>query len=425
MYDIMKSEENRRTVLFTESADRISSHFREIRRKIMKDFSMPGFRPGKVPRSIIDKQYGNMIRAEIADIVRQDLTSDIIEKEDWILDDNDAEGKMDLPVEGKSYSFEITFSLFETPEPKGIDGIKIVLPTLDSETAVGKTIDSFREKMVSFETVDRPAEKDDLVLFKASPVNDSGKTQEFSMRIGESQIGPGFDELVLGVIAGSEFAARMDGDTGDSTPPVHKFTAIEVKQPVLPELDDEFAEKAAGVDSVEKLRGKVEESVRNRFDQEIVYLKEREVIDSLLESNPFDPPEYMVDNLTKDYLNRLGEDNPGEETGKAAKELALRKVREFLILKAVADKENISITEEDIESEKSHEESELSVHDRLRNRKVMELILDRADITEKGPLRDEVEDIPGEEQDSSSWRWIRVDDTEAEPDKEIAKEGKS
>ncbi len=424
MYDIVKSEKNRRTVCFTETSDRISSHFRDIRKHITKDLEIPGFRPGKIPRSIIEKQYGNIIKAEIADIVRRELTSAILEEEDWILDDNDPEGKIELPADGKAYSFELTFSLYETPEPVGIDGIRIEIPSLDINTAVEDTIESFREKMVSFETVERSSEKGDLVLLEAIPAGDSGEPQKFSIRIGESQIGTGFDELVLGAAAGTQFQARMDNDSGDDRHPVHKFRITEIRHPILPELNDEFAKKAADVDSVEDLRKKVEESVRNRYDQEIVYLKEREAIDSLLDSNPFDPPVYMVDNLTQDYLSRLGEEEPGQKTREATKELALKKVREFLVLRAVALKEKIEITEEDVNAENNPEESAASVQDRLRNRKAVELILDRADIIEKELRSVKDKETSGEEPDSS-WNWIGVEDNGAEPNEEIAKEEKS
>ncbi|MCK4671796.1 MAG: hypothetical protein KAT47_04570, partial [Candidatus Aegiribacteria sp.] len=147
---------------------------------------------------------------------------------------------------------------------------------------------------------------------------------------------------------------------------------------------------------------------------------EREAIDSLLESNPFDPPAYMVDNLTKDYLERLGEEEPGKETIEATKELALKKVREFLVLRAVALKENIEITEEDINAEKNPEESAASVLDRLRNRKAVELILDRADIIEKELRKGKNKNASGEEPESS-WHWIGVEDNGTEPNEEIAK----
>ncbi len=426
MFDIIKSEDNRRTVLFTESAENISGLFSRIRRQISKDLSMPGFRPGKVPRSIIDKQYGNIIQAEVADSVRQRFTSELLEKEDWILDDKDPEGEIELPVDGNAYSFEMTFSLFETPAPEGIDGIKIEIPSLDLDDAVEETIESFREKMISFDTVDRPSEDGDLVLLEACPAGNTEETQKFNVRIGESQIGTGFDELVTGVVPDFEFSARMDRDVSDEDqPPVHRFQVTGVKCPVLPDIDDEFAEKAAGVKNLEELRSKIEESVRARYDQEIDYLKERSVIDSILASNPFTPPEYMVGNLSQDYIKRLGEDAPGEETETAAKELALNKVREFLILRAVAEKEKIDISDDLVAKETSSEESESSVRDRLRTRKAMELILERADITEKEPKKNDETEAYEEDRPDSSWRWIRVEDAEPETCDETAGKEKS
>ncbi len=423
MFDIIKSEDNRRTVLFTESAENISGLFRKVRRQISKDLEMPGFRPGKVPRSIIDKQYGNIIQAEVADSVRQGFTSRLLEKEDWILDDNDPEGKIELPVDGDAYSFEMIFSLFETPQPAGTDGIKIEIPPLNLEDAIEKTMESFREKMISFETVDRPAGDGDLVLLEACPAGNTEESQKFNVRIGESQIGAGFDELVTGAVPDLEFSARMDKDASDEDqPPVHRFRVTEVQRPVLPDLDDEFAEKAAGVKSLEELREKIEESIRARYDQEIVYLKERSVIDSILASNPFDPPEYMVENLTQDYITRLGEDGPGQDTTAAAKELALNKVREFLILRALAEKEKIDISDDLIEKEISSEESESSVRDRLRNKKAMELILDRADITEKEPEKNSETEA---DRPDSSWRWVKIEDEKRETCDETAGKGKS
>ncbi len=426
MYDIVKSEDNRKTVHFTESAERINGLFRKIRKQISKDLEMPGFRPGKVPKSIIDKQYGNIIKAEVADSVRQKFTSDLLEKEDWILDDNDPESKIELPVEGDSYNFEMTFSLFEIPEPEGTEGISIEIPPLDLEDAVEKTIESFREKMINFETVDRPSEDGDLVLLEARSAGNTEEPQKFNVRIGESQIGEDFDQLVTGAITGFEFAARMDNeDPEEEKPPVHRFRVTGVKCPVLPDLNDEFAEKAAGVENLEELRKKVEESVRTRYDQEVVYLKERSVIDSILASNPFDPPEYMVENLKKDYVNRLGEEDPGEETLKAAKELAQNKVREFLILRALAEKEDIQITDEEIDADKSPEESASSVLDRLRNKKAMELILDRADITEKKPRGNTDAGSDKEDMPDSSWRWVLIEDDNQEAAGETAGKEKS
>ena len=412
MHEVVKSDGNLRTVDFQESAERISKLFTKIRKQISRDLDMPGFRKGKVPRSIIDKQYGNLIKAEVADTVRQELTSNLLDEEDWILDDADPENKMDLPVEGKPYSFQMTFSLFETPVPEGTDGIEIQVPVLDLDKAVDDSIQSIREKMVNYEEVDRPSEEGDLVLLETEPP-EGEDPQEFTVVIGQENIGKGFDSLVTGVEPGHRFSARMEGGEEDPRP-VHSFIVRGIRKPVLPELNDEFAKKVTGTDTMEELREKVAENTKERFDQELDYLKERTAVDKLLQSNSFDPPEYMVKNLTGDYLRRLGEEDPGEDTVKAAGDLARDKVREFLILRAFAEKENIEVTGEEISEEQSPEESESSVRDRLRNRKAMELILERADIVDKKPDEEENDNT---DQPESPWCWKLVEE-DAGPDGE-------
>ena len=416
MYDIVSEDGNRRKVRFSQSAERIEELFTRVRKEISRGLDIPGFRPGKVPRSIIDRQYGNMIRAEVADTVRRELTSKIIDEEDWILDDTDPEADMELPVEGSDYSFEMTFSLFETPEPEGIRGVTITLPIIDLEKIAEETVQSFRERMVTFEEVDRPASKGDVVVMNTAPEGSTEEPREMNVRIGEGQLGPGFDALCEGASPGYVFLARMRNEDGVAPGPPHSFKVEKVLEPVLPELNDEFAEKAAGVSNMEELRDKVMENVTERRDQEIEYLKDRQAIDGLLESNPFDPPAYMVSNLTADYLQRLGEEEPGDKAREAAAEMAGRKVREFLILRAVALKEGIVITEEDIEAERNPEESASSVLDRLRNRRAMELVLSEATIEESEPPEpSSKEEGSHEESTGAGWRWESVPEGEAAP----------
>jgi trigger factor len=410
MHQIVSEDGSRRTVRFTEPAVKTEEHFRKVRREVTKDLDMPGFRPGKVPRTIIDRQYGNMIRAEVADRIRRDMTADLIEEQDWILDDRDPEGSMDLPVEGAEYSFEMTFSLFQTPEPVVDPGLTVTVPIMDLEKVVEETVESFRQRMVSFEKVERPAESGDLVVLETAAAADAGTSREFSVRLGEDGIGPGFDALAVGVVPGDGFAARMER-SGDSDPgPGHGFKVVRVMGPVLPELDDEFAVKAAGVATLEELREKVRTGVADRYRQEVVGLKERQVLDSLLGATPFTPPIYMVDNLTSDYLERLGEEDPDKVTREAAREMATRKVQEFLLLRALAIREGLRITPEELEAERSPEESVSSVLDRLRNRKALELLLSGATIVERAPSEDAPAET-GEVDDGhadGAWRWVRV-----------------
>ena len=100
-------------------------------------------------------------------------------------------------------------------------------------------------------------------------------------------------------------------------------------------------------------------------------------------------------------------------------------MREFLILRAVAEKEKIEITDDQIEKETNPEESESSLRDRLKNRKAMELILDRADITEKKPQKNSETEADKEDRPDSSWSWIQVEEEKRETCDETAGKGKS
>ena len=199
----------------------------------------------------------------------------------------------------------------------------------------------------------------------------------------------------------------VSGDDKASGSP-HSFLVTGVSEAMLPDLDDELAKKVADVDSLDELRTRIRENIEKRHEDEVKYLTERTALDALLESNPFDPPEYMVKNLSADFLARLEEDEPSEETKQAVKEMATKKVREFLILRAIGMKEEIGVSDEEIEKERSPEESPSSLLDRLRNRHVVEHVLSQATINEKNEVKE------ADKPEESPWRWVKLTEDEAE-----------
>ncbi len=422
-YEVTEEDGNRRTVRFMMAAEEVTALFARIRRDISRDVSMPGFRPGKIPPSIIEKRYGNIIVAEVADRIREDLTTEALGELDWILGDTSPEGKIDLPADGEEYGFELTFTLFETPEPVDYNGIEIPIPRIDLDKALEDTLQSFRERLVEFNPVERPADNNDLVMLETIPAgnDDSDEPRTLTIRIGKEQIGPGFDALLRNTSAGDGFSARMESISGDdkASGDSHRFVVTEVSEAVLPDLDDDLAKKVADVDSLDELRTRIRENIEKRHEDEVKYLTERIALDTLLDSNPFDPPEYMVKNLSTDFLARLDEDEPSEETKQAIKEMAAKKVREFLILRAIGLKEGIEVTGEEIEKELSPEESPSSLLDRLRNRHAVEHVLSQATIIDKD------EEQKADETVESPWRWVKVTEDKAETESVTAgsKEG--
>lgn len=417
-YEIIKEEQGSRTVRFDSPASEVDRAFKRVRREIAKDLDMPGFRPGKVPESIIDKRFGNVITSEVAERISADLTEIVLREEDWILGDGQPSADGSLPAEGEDYTFTVTYEVFETPEPTGYRDLELVEPAFDIAREVEKSLESLRQRMVGYEPVERKARPDDLVVLRADdhePTEDGDG--DISIRLGMNQAGPGFDEMVEGMSAGDRVTARMvpTDPEADWQGDAHSFEVIAVREPVLPELDDELAEKL-GAEDLEDLTGRIRSDLEERIEEDRRRFLEQQAVSAALEANEFEPPRYMVENLTRDFLGRLQEAEPDEKTVESARKVASDKVREFLLLRAVAEAEGIEVTEEELSEETSEEEEASSVRDRLRNRKALELIIENATIKTREPEEQPAGEEPeeGVPEGGQPWAWKAVEPGEAD-----------
>ncbi len=406
-YEIVKTEENRTTVRFTEAAADVDKAFAGIRSRIGKELRIPGFRPGHIPRSILDSRFGNLVRAEVAELVRERAVEAIIDEKDWLLAERTPGGDGQLPSEAQDYIYELTFSLFTTPAPRDYAGVEIRLPRFDREGAIDRTLDSIKEKLVTFEPAERPAGRGDLVLVEATQETAAGTQPErMALRLGEDNLGPGLDRILEGMSAGAAFTARIslppdkDGEQPAEGKPT-SFLVHQVREPRYPELDDELAKKAGGCDTMAEFRGKLGERLSVRWEEERGREMEDQALSALLEGNQFEPPAYMVENLRADLLEEM-KGKPGEDTGRFATELASAKVREFLVLRAIAGAEGLEPSEEEIAVEAAKSTSRSAAIDRLRNRMALEFVLGRAVVTEVEPQAGDGEK-PAES--GPEWGW--------------------
>lgn len=202
-----------------------------------------------------------------------------------------------------------------------------------------------------------------------------------------SDLGAGLDGLLTGRVPGDGFVARIEFDApveGAENGKPTWFEVVEVREPVLPGLDDELARKAGHFQTMEEFRASIRERAQARWKVDRQDALESQALDQILAGTSFEPPAYMVDNLAEDFAKNV-EGGRDEETDKALRGIADRKVREFLVLRAVGIKESIGPTEEELASESSVSGSRSSAVDRIRNRRTMEYILSKAAVEETEP----------------------------------------
>jgi trigger factor len=350
-------------------------------RKLVRNAKIPGFRPGKVPRKIFESTYGT------ASILERALDDLLNAKYPAALEEHGIE-PLNRPAvelvpteEGEPPRFKAVVSVRPEFEPKDYTGVEITdVPETAEEAEVDRTLDQLRREAATLVPVDRPARLGDTVVLDYEGTVDGvpfdgGAAQGQETELREERFIPGFVSGIVGMTAGETKAveakfpdpysnAELAGKDARFTVTVH-----DVKEPELPELDDELAKRISRSETLADLRAEV----KRRLDETVKRNARRkmsgELLDKLLAANDFPLPEVLVerevDSLMDEshqYVARAGLrwEQYLESSGKTEAELragfrpeAERRVKTTLLVEAISKKEGVQATQEDVETELS------------------------------------------------------------------------
>ena len=349
-------------------------------RKNVKRFNVPGFRKGKAPKMIIDKMYGPEIFYDDAiNFVFPDAYDEAV-KEAKITPVDRPE--VDVKEIAEDKDLVLTAKVTVKPEVTIEDYKGIEIPKIEynvSDADVDNDIKAMQERnsrLVSVE--DRAAKKGDTVIIDYEGSVDGvpfegGKAEKYSLELGSGHFIPGFEEQIEGKNINDEFEVNVTfpeeyhAEELKGKPAVFQVKLHEIKEKVLPDLDDEFAKDVSEFDTLEELKAdtkkKLEETAANKMKSE----KEAAVLDALCEKLVANIPEVMVesqiDSMMKDfemrissqginletYLSYIGSD---EKTMRDSfKEQAEKRVKSNLALEKICELEKIEATDEDVQKE--------------------------------------------------------------------------
>lgn len=341
---------------------------------------VPGFRKGKAPRHLIEQRYGSGIFFEDAlnDLIPTAFEEALKESGLTIV----AAPEYDL----KSVDLEngVVFEAKVTTKPeveikdyKGIEIARRVEPVTDE--AVNSEIERVRQRNARTTDVeDRPAKEGDIANinyegFKDGVPFDGGKGENYDLKLGSGSFIPGFEEKVVGHSIGEEFDIDVTfpedyhAEELKGAPVVFKIKINSIKEDVLPELDDEFAKDVSEFDTLDEykadVKAKLEENAAKAADNEV----DGKVIDALIERLEADIPEAMfvqeTENFVRDYDSRLRAQGLKladylKYTGTTLDDIrermrpqAEKQVKTRLALEKIAELENITASDEEIEEE--------------------------------------------------------------------------
>lgn len=429
-----------------ELGERLSKRLDELKDQV----KLKGFRPGKVPVNHLKKVYGRSIMAEVlAEAVDESSKKALTDREERpalqpeiSLPEDQAE--IDLVMNGdRDLAYVMSFEIlpdFELTDFAALSFEKQVAETEDKNIDEG--IEQLVEANISYSLKEGEAADGDRVTLDFEGKIDgeafeSGKAEDAAVVLGKGRFIPGFEEGLIGAKAEESRqvetvfpedypAENLAGKTATFDVLVKKVDA-----PVRPEVDENFA-TMLGLESVEALRDAVKDQLKTELDTASRSKLKRTLLDSLDEVHTFDLPESLVDSefetiwtqVTGD-LERAGrgfsdEGTTEEDARKEYRTIAERRVRLGLVLSKVGESQEIQISEEEVnralmarlrefpgqerevyEYYQKTPEALAELRTPIFEDKVVDYILELANVTEKSVSREELFATP-EDDDSAS-----------------------
>lgn len=375
---VEKTEKNNELKLtFTIEAAKFDEGMKKVYAKTAKYFNVPGFRKGKAPMNIIERQYGS-------EIFYEDTFNEIVPEvydEELKANNIEAVSRPDIDVTqiGKGQDLIFTAVVQIKPEVKlgkykGIQLKKIEYNVTDED--IDHEIGHMAEKNSRLVTIeDRPVEEKDIAVidfegFVDGVAFDGGKAENHELEIGSKTFIPGFEEQIIGMKVEEErdinvkfpeeyFSKDLAGKDA-----VFKVKLHEIKRKELPKIDDEFAKDVSEFDTIEELKASIKEKLEEENKSRAKYETEDEAIKTVCDSVEIEIPSGMIeteiDNMVKDVEARLSYqglkldqylhmmNKTEEDFRKEYEEQAQKSVKSRLVLEAIVKDAKIEVAEEEL-----------------------------------------------------------------------------
>lgn len=363
-----------RKVTVTLPNDSVQPKLDEAYDKLKKEVKIKGFRRGKVPKSVIVKYYKGQVEGETGEKLVQDNYFTAIENEgiDPIVhpDIKDVQYNDD-----GSFTFIAEVDIrpeFELGEYKGLEIEKEQILVTDEEIQL--ELESMQKKMAALRSIDdRPLQEEDVVLVdfqgyhKGNPMPQV-KQDDYSIDIGSGNMGPEFEEKLIGMSKGEEGSHEIDFPENHPNPILKgkkvefRVTIKDIKERILAELDDEFAKDAGEeYNTLDDLKESIKDRIAKTREEKADGALTDKMMQKLLETHDFEVPNRLVafeieqmikqteEQLEQSGMNLEAAGLSRETLAEQNQEVAVKRVKGDFILKQIAEVEDIKVEDEDME----------------------------------------------------------------------------
>jgi trigger factor len=362
----------RRKVTIELEPDEIRREVDRAYNQLRRSVQLRGFRPGRAPRNLLERFFGDQVRGEVLQKLQKEYTDKALEENDLqpVVEPEVITEESDLKK--PQVRFSATFDLKPQIEVKDYQDLKVPQPTAEvSQEQISQALERLRERHSTLRKLERRlVQPGDFVTasFEAfvedKPVPES-RFEERVVHVSSDELRHGLDEMLAGVEVGSEVRKTRSYPADYYEPDVAgktvewRLKASDIFERVLPEIDDEFA-KDQGYQSLPELQEALRVELERRAREEADARARQGLLDLIIERNPVDVPQSLVDREQRslELETAAALEAVGMARGAALerarqnqddmKAKAERRARSALIVDAIAAQENIDVTEDEV-----------------------------------------------------------------------------
>ena len=428
--DVQDITETRKTITVSVAAAEIATIDAKLIKEFQRDAKIPGFRPGKAPENMIRMRYAKELKSELSQRVVSKAHQEGVAKSDF-----EIFGIVDLKegeiATGSDATITFTVDVLQAFEVPAYEGLKVTNePTEASAEEVEKMFEQLLSQRAEFNVAEKAAEKGDYVrcsyegkigdelVADLVPETPMFGTQKVTWEEAGAEGTPGVQAIVDGVVGMKaddekevtmEFPEDFKPEALAGKTAVYSLKAEEVREKVMPAMDDEFFKSVQVKDEAE-LRERISENIENQKKQQNMQAERQQITEQLLGSVEFAIPESGIESETdavlRDFMQRNMQQGASaadfeaikEELHAGASKAAYDRLKSRLILSKIAEQEKVKVENDDfsrmimMEAQQSGEKPEKIVKEIQKDQsrinqmrseillgKTMDLILDKAE----------------------------------------------
>lgn len=356
--------------------DTVTRELDNAYKQLKKTAKVKGFRPGKTPRSVLERMFKKDVHNDVTSKLLQDSFMEALKETDLNIVGNP---KIDPPQldEKGPYKYDATIEIKPDMDKIDVTGLslkKALYQITDEEMdAQLQMLQKNLGQQIPV-TEDRGVKENDFVLIDyegfedGKPFSETQKTENFTMKIGAGAISKTLDEILIGKKPGEdiEITINFPEDHFNKKLANHEIAfhvkLHEIRQEILPEIDDEFAKKLGPYETLAEVKNAITDNLKQGYEKRVEQELNEQIFKELIEKTEFELPESMIEyelsgiieevEKTLSYHNKSMEDEglTRESLAEKHRETAEKKVRRHLILDKIIDQEELTLSDQELDA---------------------------------------------------------------------------